>query len=149
MCQNVIRRLCGGVILSKIAQCTLYALDTKVWKINSFLQLFFYFISYFFVSGSLPFRGGLVGWFVFWGGHGCRVRTVDAKKTRARLFPRASNNYRLKPLFSSLPFRGGLGGGHYLTSTATLCANCFPFVAKHQASLCFTHLTSTFLPFTM
>ena len=40
---------------------------------------------------------------------------------------------------------------HYshLTSTATLRVNCFAFVAKHQASLCFTHLTSTFLPLTM
>ena len=37
----------------------------------------------------------------------------------------------------------------YFTSTAALCANCFPFVAKHQASLCFTHLTSTFLPLIM
>ena len=35
------------------------------------------------------------------------------------------------------------------TSTATLRVNCFAFVAKHQASLCFTHLTSTFLPSTM
>ena len=32
----------------------------------------------------------------------------------------------------------------YFTSTATLRVNCFAFVAKHQASLCFTHLTSTF-----
>ena len=44
--------------MSKNSECTLHALSTKVWKINSFLQLFFNFISYFFVVFLAVFQKG-------------------------------------------------------------------------------------------